>query len=134
MNNNNTDDTNGNVGWIPWSKHVLLELQRLNENDKELEEKLESLKSEMNRRFTEIREDYLVTKEGIRIKNQRNSMISGLIAGGIISLIVTVVAAEIMNSRNDEKIKRVTDDVEMLMPGHTRGMIINQDTATWPKK
>lgn len=51
-----------NNGWNEWSKHVLKELERLNQNYESLNNKIDSIKTDVSEEISEIRNDITKVK------------------------------------------------------------------------
>ena len=77
--NNNNTYTNG---WAEWSKHVLLELERLNNHITNLEDKIDTMRTDIDKRIVQVDLELATLKT-------RFSMI-GVIIGGSFVIIIEV--------------------------------------------
>lgn len=97
-------------GWNEWSRHVLLELERLDEDIKELQrcvgknkddtsskisechkalmDRLDSLRTDNEKRFGDMRTD-LVT---LKVKVALIGGFAGLVASGLVTLLIRLLA------------------------------------------
>jgi hypothetical protein len=57
-----------NQGWGEWSKHVLIELERLNNNYELLTDRLDDIKTDVRSELSEIRNDITKVKAIYSIK------------------------------------------------------------------
>lgn len=91
-----TDQMNQN-GWNEWSRHVLAELQRLHGTIENLEDKIEVVKDDLNRRIESLKDEHTkylneeLRKVQIDIAMLKvKSGVWGLI-GGLIPVVIYVV-------------------------------------------
>ena len=84
------DNENGNASWSDWSRHVLIELKRLNANIEEVKEDIEGLKIAMatsNVFIEEARSKDIIARvsENTKFRENTNKLIWKLIGGTVVS-------------------------------------------------
>jgi len=71
-------------GWNEWSKYVLKELERLNEGQKEGNEKIDDLNDKIN--------TFNITMSNHIVEQKTKAITYGGVAGGVVSVTLIVIA------------------------------------------
>jgi len=82
------DSGNGNKGWNEWSRHVLSELKRLNEELKNLRDDAPELERRLLETVSSIRIDISELKTNARIWGAVSGVIAGAMATGAIQFVL----------------------------------------------